>query len=135
MFYNKIRQADYRCDGYLDGLEVVCYDYKELAETYRVLPGVVFLVDPPYMGTDISTYRMDWEAGGLPGCPAGTERTPVRLFHLLQIPHTGFLQMDGGTSRNRQSFQGAGQSSITARMNYNSSYTDIMLYKDLPEAA
>lgn len=46
-FYNKIRQSDYRCDGYLDGLEVVCYDYKELADTYGVFPGVVFLVDPP----------------------------------------------------------------------------------------
>ena len=37
---HKIRQSNYRCDGYLDGLEVVCYDYKELADTYGVFPGV-----------------------------------------------------------------------------------------------
>ena len=58
--YNKLRQNDYNCDGYLDGLEVVCCDYKELADKYNADTDVVFLVDPPYMATDISTYKMDW---------------------------------------------------------------------------
>ena len=58
--YNKLRQNDYSCDGYLDGLEVVCCDYKELADKYNADTDVVFLVDPPYMSTDISTYKMDW---------------------------------------------------------------------------
>ncbi len=32
-------------------------------------------------------------------------------------------------------FKGAGMSTLTARMNYSSSYTDIMLYKEMTEAA
>ena len=58
-FYNNIRLSDYSCEGYLDGLEVVCCDYRELTDKYRDSPDVVFLIDPPYMATDISTYRMD----------------------------------------------------------------------------
>ena len=60
-FYNNIRLSDYSCEGYLDGLEVVCCDYRELVDRYRDSPDVVFLIDPPYMATDISTYRMDWK--------------------------------------------------------------------------
>lgn len=34
-FYNNIRLSDYSCEGYLDGLEVVCCDYRELTDKYR----------------------------------------------------------------------------------------------------
>ncbi len=60
-FYNNMRLSDYCCEGYLDGLEVVCCDYRELVDRYRDSPDVVFLIDPPYIATDISTYRMDWK--------------------------------------------------------------------------
>ena len=43
-FYNNIRLSDYSCEGYLDGLEVVCCDYRELTDKYRDSPDVVFLI-------------------------------------------------------------------------------------------
>ena len=46
-FYNNMRLSDYCCEGYLDGLEVVCCDYRELVDRYRDSPDVVFLIDPP----------------------------------------------------------------------------------------
>lgn len=46
-FYNNMRLSDYSCEGYLDGLEVVCCDYRELVDKYRDSPDVVFLIDPP----------------------------------------------------------------------------------------
>ena len=59
--YNNIRKADYpECTDYLEGLEIVSCDYKELFNRYKDTPGVVFLVDPPYLSTDVGTYNMSW---------------------------------------------------------------------------
>ena len=46
-FYNTVRKCSYDlCFDYLDGLEVVSYDYRELFNKYKDIPNVVFLIDP-----------------------------------------------------------------------------------------
>ena len=35
-------------------------DYKEVFKRYKDVPGVVFLVDPPYLSTEVGTYKMYW---------------------------------------------------------------------------
>ncbi len=57
--YNKVRLSDYTATGYLEGVEIVKMDYKALFEQYKELENVVFLVDPPYLSTDSSTYTSD----------------------------------------------------------------------------
>lgn len=59
-FYNKVRKNNYTADGYLDNVEIVSLDYKELFERYKDTSNVVFLVDPPYLSTDSSTYKNYW---------------------------------------------------------------------------
>lgn len=59
-FYNCIKQTPYNADGYLDGLEIVKYDYRELFNRYKDLPEVVFLVDPPYLSTMTGHYQNNW---------------------------------------------------------------------------
>jgi D12 class N6 adenine-specific DNA methyltransferase. len=58
-FYNRVRKDDYVVAGYLDGLEVLRKDYKVLFEEFRGRRDVLFLVDPPYLSTDTSTYNSD----------------------------------------------------------------------------
>ena len=59
--YNRIRRADYsEAEDYLKGVMVTCKDYKEVFKCYKDIPGVVFLVDPPYLSTEVGTYRMSW---------------------------------------------------------------------------
>lgn len=60
-FYNKVKVGDYDFNPseYLDGLEVVSLDYKELYQQYKDVEGVLFVVDPPYLSTDTSTYNSD----------------------------------------------------------------------------
>ena len=60
-FYNNVKMSDYVCEGYLDGLEVVSMDYKALVAQYESVPNVVYLVDPPYLSTEVGTYRMCWK--------------------------------------------------------------------------
>ncbi|MFT4223322.1 DNA adenine methylase [Dysgonomonas sp.] len=60
-FYNRVKASayDFDPDEYLAGLDVVRVDYKELYNQYKDVPGVVFVVDPPYLSTDTSTYNSD----------------------------------------------------------------------------
>ena len=60
-FYNNVRKAGYaECPEYLAGLEITSCDYRDLFDQFKDTPGVVFLVDPPYLSTDVGTYRMYW---------------------------------------------------------------------------
>lgn len=60
-FYNRVKASayDFDPDEYLAGLNQVSLDYKELYNQYKDVPGVVFVVDPPYLSTDTSTYNSD----------------------------------------------------------------------------
>lgn len=58
-FYNKVRLSDYDASGYLQGVSVVSCDYKQLYNEYSGVDNVVFLVDPPYLSTDTSSYNKD----------------------------------------------------------------------------
>lgn len=58
--YNTIRKSDFAdASGYLQGVEIVRMDYRDLYEKYKDIGNVVFLVDPPYLSTDTSTYMSD----------------------------------------------------------------------------
>lgn len=59
MLYNTVRKSDYDAVDYLQGVEVVKMDYKKLFEKYKNTPNVCFLVDPPYLSTDTSTYSSE----------------------------------------------------------------------------
>ncbi len=45
--FNNLKQSDYNCDGYLDGLVVVKEDYKTLFNKYKDRKDVVFFVKCP----------------------------------------------------------------------------------------
>lgn len=56
-FYNCIRRSPYSAEGYLDGLEITCKDFRELFEEYKNREKVLFLLDPPYLQTDMDSYH------------------------------------------------------------------------------
>lgn len=60
-FYNKVglTEYDFIPEEYLKGLDITRCDYWVLYEQYKDVPGVLFLVDPPYLSTDTKTYNSD----------------------------------------------------------------------------
>ena len=128
-FYNNVKMSDYVCNGYLDGLEVVSMDYKALVAQYESVPNVVYLVDPPYLSTEVGTYRMSWRLSD--------------YLDVLTILHgksyvyftsnkSDILELCHWIGRNRwigNPFDGATRTEMHRTLNYNSAYTDIMLYK------
>ena len=129
--YNNIRKSNYQpCPDYLQGIEVVSCDYKVLFEQYKNTPNVVFLVDPPYLSTEVGTYNMYW-------------RMPDYLDVLTVLKEHAFVYFTSNKSSivelcewlgNNQTignpFARCRKVEFNATMNYNATYTDMMFYTE-----
>lgn len=128
-FYNKIRATDYPlCTDYLDGITVVSCDYKELFQQYKDNPNVVFLVDPPYLSTDVGTYNMYWKMSDYLDVLSILAR---HRFVYFTSNKSSILELCEWLGRNRtlgNPFEHCKKVEFNTTMNYNSSYTDMMLY-------
>ena len=128
--YNSIRKSDYTtCPDYLDGLEITSCDYKELFNQHKDTPSVVFLVDPPYLSTEVGTYNMYWKMADyldVLNVLAG------HSFVYFTSNKSSILELCEWLGRNRSlgnPFENAVKVEFNAHMNYNASYTDMMLFK------
>lgn len=129
-FYNNIRKQDYPlCTDYLNGLEIVSCDYKELVKKYKNLPNVVFLVDPPYLSTEVGTYRMNWRLSDYLDVLSILVDKSFIYFTSNKSSILELCCWMGNHPNIGNPFDNAKKEEFNARMNYNSTYTDVMLYK------
>ena len=130
-FYNTVRKCNYDlCLDYLDGLEVVSCDYRELFSRYKDVPDVVFLIDPPYLSTEVGTYIMNW---GLSDYLDVLQTLVGTNYIYFTSNKSSIIELCDWMGRNNtigNPFTGSEKVEFNARMNYNSSYTDIMLFKN-----
>jgi hypothetical protein len=128
--YNCVRKNDYElADDYLQGVDVVKMDYKELFNRWKHVDGVVFLVDHPYLSTDCGTYSNYWKLANYLDVLQTLKGTNYFYFtsnksSILEL--TDWLEKNLG---GENPFSGATRVEVNARMNHNAGYTDIMLYK------
>ena len=129
-FYNTVRKCDYNpCLDYLDGLEIVSCDYKELFNKYKDMPDVVFLIDPPYLSTEVGTYSMNWGLSDYLDVLQTLVGTNYIYFTSNKSSIIELCDWIGKNNALGNPFIGSEKVEFNAHMNYNSSYTDIMLYK------
>ena len=129
VLYNNIRKTDYpECADYLDGLEIVSCDYKDVFEQYKDTQNVVFFVDPPYLSTETGTYTMYWRM---------TDYLDVlnvllgRSFIYFTSNKSSILELCEWIGRNRNTgnpFEKCVRVETNAPINSAASYTDMMLY-------
>lgn len=130
--YNKIRATDYaQCTDYLDGLTVTSCDYKEVFKLYKNVPDVVFLVDPPYLSTDNKTYNMSWNLSDYLDV-----LTVLSGHHFIYFTsdRSSIIELCDWVGKNPNignPFKTCHRHEFNAYMNYNSTYTDIMLYTNV----
>lgn len=128
--YNNIRKTDYSlADDYLDSLKVVSADYKEIFNRYKDVPGVVFLVDPPYLSTEVGTYKMYWRLSDYLDV---LEILKGHSFVYFTSNKSSIIELCDWMGKNPNignPFKECKKVEFNASMNYNSKYTDIMLYK------
>ena len=126
--YNRIKHSGYDAEGYLDGLEIESCDYRQLFDRYKDRDDVVFLVDPPYLSTDVSTYSMCWKLSDY------LDVLKVLIGHryvYFTSNKSSIVELCDWLGKNKEignPFVGAKRKEFNASMNYNSHYTDIMLY-------
>lgn len=126
--YNTTKRTPYNCDGYLDGLEIVKADYRELFAQYENTPGVVFLVDPPYLATQTGHYENYWRLADYLDVFATIVRHPFFYFTSNKssvIEFFDWMDAHGFGSP----FKEAIRKEITNMVNYHAQYTDIMIYR------
>lgn len=127
--YNVVRQSDYNADNYLDGLEVVCADYKELFDLYKDNPKVVFLIDPPYLQTVTSTYKNYWNLADYLDVLKVLEGQRFFYFTSNKSSIIELCEWMGNSTFTGNPFETATKMEMRQQVNYSSSYTDIMLFK------
>ena len=131
ILYNNIKGVDYpSCNDYLDGLTITSCDYKEVFERYKDVPGVVFLVDPPYLSTDSKTYKMYWKLSDYLDVLTILARHRFIYFTSNKSSIVELCEWIGKNKLIGNPFENCHRREFNAHMNYSASYTDIMLYTD-----
>jgi site-specific DNA-adenine methylase len=127
--YNCVKKADYDATGYLEGLEVVKYDYKALFEKFKGNKDVVFFVDPPYLSTDNSTYKNYWRLADYLDVLKVLKDTSYFYFtsnksNIIEL--CDWIEINLAAEN---PFKNAVKTEARTNVTYAATYTDIMLHK------
>lgn len=112
-----------------NSLEITSRDYREVFNEYKDTPGAVFLVDPPYLSTEVGTYTMYWKLSDY--LDVLTVLTGHSFIYFTSNK-SSILELCEWIGKNQSlgnPFKGCMKSEFNAHINYNATYTDIMLYK------
>lgn len=128
-FYNNVKQTPYTCDNYLDGLEIVKHDYKELFSVYKDTPDVVFLVDPPYLSTEVGVYKCYWRLRDYIDVLSVIDGQKYIYFTSNKSSIVELIDWMQSNVLHGNPFEGATRREFNVNINYHAKYTDIMLYR------
>ena len=130
VFYNRVKQSDYNADGYLDGLQIEHKDYKELFNEYKDNKRVLFLIDPPYLTTDCTSYKNYW---GLSEYLEVLKILVGTRYIYFTSNKSQIIELCKWIKENADignPFDGVEKRLQQNKLNYQGSFTDIMLVKE-----
>lgn len=126
--YNRMVGNEYNADGYLDGLTIVSEDYKVLFERYKDMPSVLFVLDPPYLSTDVGAYTEYWSLSKYLDVLQLLMSRDFVYFTSNKSQLLEFCEWLGKSGLGRNLFDGAKRIELPVRA-YSLEYIDIMMYK------
>lgn len=97
----------------------------------RQCTGIVFLVDPPYLSTDTKSYNNDsyWRLRDYLDVLKVLDGSDYFYFTSNKSQIVELCEWIETRTSTGNPFEGAMMTTTGGSVNYNSSYTDIMLYK------
>lgn len=129
-FYNTVRKSNYEpADGYLEGLDILRQDYRVLYERYKNIDGVVFIIDPPYLSTDVSTYSNYWKLADYLDVLGTLKDSSFVYFTSNKSQIVELLDWFNINYNMDSPFTGAKRVELRNAVNNQGGYTDIMMYK------
>lgn len=128
-FYNKVRKSNYNAAGYLAEVDFICAEYKEVYLKYKDNPSVVFLVDPPYLSTDCSTYKNYWKLADYLDVLKVLKGTNYFYFTSNKSSVIELCEWIENNTGGENPFKDAEVVYHYNSTTHNSGYTDVMLHK------
>ena len=127
--YNRMVGNGYDAEGYLDGLTIVSEDYKVLFERYKDMPNVLFVLDPPYLSTDVGAYTEYWSLSKYLDVLQLLMSRDFIYFTSNKSQLLEFCDWLGKSGLGRNLFEGARRIEMPVRLKHHAEYIDIMMYK------
>lgn len=129
-FYNNIKKNDYDAVNYLDGVECVQFDYKQLHKQFKDVPNVVWLIDPPYLSTDTTTYNSDsyWRLKDYLDVLNVLHNANYFYFTSNKSQIVELCEWFDTKTFTGNPFAGSTTTTIDTTLNKSAKYTDIMIY-------
>ncbi|MCM1034101.1 MAG: DNA adenine methylase [Paludibacter sp.] len=128
--YCSIKQTDYNADGYLDDLVITHKDYRKLFAQWKDKQNVCFIIDPPYLSTDAHTYTSYWKLKDYLDVLLTLKNTNYFYFTSEKSNVIELCEWMESNHKAANPFYGSTRIEQRSHMNYNSHYTDIMIYKN-----
>lgn len=127
--YNCVKQLDYCVDGYLDGLEVTHKDYKELFAEHKDNKRALFLIDPPYLSTEVGAYKCYWKLRDYLDVLNLLKDTNYIYFTSEKSQVVELCQWLRENPMLKDPFADAEIRTQNNKLNYQAGFTDIMLVR------
>lgn len=127
--YNRVRPGAYECGGYLDGLEVVHMDYRELFGQEHGNSRALFVLDPPYLSTECGMYENYWKLTDYLNVLRLLKGTKYVYFTSDKSQIVELCQWLADEYREAAPMHGATVRMRTNTVNYQSRYNDMMIIK------
>ncbi len=131
-FYNCVIKSSYSDKDYLQGVERRSTDYRNLIDEFVKAENVVFILDPPYLSTDVSSYTGGnyWRLKDYLQIVKCLSTMPMYVYfssnkgQLLDL--FDFLCNEYNFP---SPFKGTERIVVNTSVNFLSTYEDIMIYK------
>lgn len=127
--YNRVKPGGYDCAGYLDGLEVVSMDYRELFALHKGNSRALFLLDPPYLTTEVGQYENYWRLTDYLDVLKLTKGTKYVYFTSDKSQITELCQWLTCEYGAAAPLYGAQAQVRTNTLNYQAKFNDMMITK------
>lgn len=129
--YCRVTSGQYRCDGYLQGVERESTDYMNLIDRYCNIPNMVLILDPPYLTTDVSSYNdvKYWDLKRYLNILDVIKGYPFIYFTSDKSSIVDVASWIDDRYQESDIFKSAKIAYTKNSVNHNSSYNDIMVYK------
>mgnify|MGYP006343702249 FL=1 len=118
---------NYQKKVYIIKYEIVHDDYQNVYNQFKDISNVLFLVDPPYLSTDVKTYKMTWKLADYLNVLTILNDRPFVYFTSNKSSIIELCEWIGENKISHNPFANASKIFINKSLNYNSKYTDIMI--------